>query len=346
MSDPARPSGPATPRFIRFLALALFAGLSVPSHFAAAAPTAGQQSTRSVLDGVVRVQTRVAPTARSARTLGAERDGSGIVIDASGLVLTVGYLLLEADEAEVGLPDGRKIAAKPLAYDHETGFGLLRALKPLGVKPIELGSSDGIVANEQVLVAAYGGQSMAMPALVVSRRTFAGPWEYLMENAIFTSPPHPAFGGAALLTATGRLIGVGSLFVGDAAGPEQAVAGNMFIPIDRLKPILADLLDSGRSAGPRRPWLGLYSEEIRGRLFVTRLAPGGPAEGAGIKPGDLVLGVGGKPVTGLAEFYRTLWSLGAAGVSVPLDVLHGAAVTRISVKSGDRYEWIKRSRSY
>ncbi len=346
MPVPVRSFGPATTLLFRLFLLPLFLIPLIVAEGVSAAPTAGQPSAQSVLDGVVRVQTRAPADARSARTLGTERDGSGIVIDDNGLVLTVGYLLLETEEAEIGLSDGRRIAAKQVAYDHETGFGLLRAQKPLGVKPIEMGLSDGVVANEQVLVVAYGGQTMAMPAMVVSRRPFAGPWEYMLDNAIFTSPPHPSFGGAALLTATGKLIGVGSLIVGDAAGPEEAMPGNMFIPIDMLKPILADLLDSGRSAGPRRPWLGLYSEEIRGRLFVTRVAPGGPAEAAGIAPGDMVVGVDGKPVSSLTEFYRTVWALGPAGIAVPLDVLKGVKVDRKSIKSGDRYDWIRRRSSY
>lgn len=314
---------------------------------ALAAPAdGGKPSAQSVLDGVVRVSTTAPSSARSARTLGTEREGSGIVIDSNGLVLTIGYLLLETESIEVGLSDGRKVEGSMIAYDHDTGFGLLRASGELGVAPVELGDSAALKTRDQVLVASHGGQRMAMPALVVSRRVFAGYWEYLLENAIFTSPPHPAFGGAALFAGDGRLVGVGSLIVADAAGPEQPLPGNMFVPIDRLKPILAELLDHGRTAGPRRPWLGLYSEEVHGRLFVTRLAPGGPAEAAGIAKGDLVVGVGGQAVSGLADFYRKVWALGPSGVAVPLDVLRGTEVKPVQVKSGDRYQYLKLDRSY
>jgi S1-C subfamily serine protease len=327
-----------------FFLLALIAapaGTVSPASAKGGGPLAG-----SVLDGVIRVATAVPASARSARTLGTQREGSGIVIDSEGLVLTIGYLLLDAEKVEVGLSDGRSFGAAIVAYDHDTGFGLLRASGKLGVTPIELGSSDALQVQDQVVVAAHGGERMAMPALVVSRRVFAGYWEYLLDNAIFTAPPHPSFGGAALLDTSGQLVGVGSLIVGDAAGPDHRLPGNMFVPIDRLKPILADLLDTGRASGPRRPWIGLSSEEVRGRLFVTRLAPGGPAEAAGIAAGDMIVGVGGEAVMGIADFYRKMWALGEAGVSVPLDVLRGTAVTSIPVRSADRHEWLRRDRSY
>ena len=133
---------------------------------------------------------------------------------------------------------------------------------------------------------------------MVSRRAFAGYWEYLLEQAIFTAQPHPASGGAALISSTGKLLGIGSLIVPNAASPQQQVAGNMFILLDRLKPILGELLDKGRSSAPCRPWLGLYSQEIHGRLFVTRIATDGPAHSAGMKQGDLVVGVCGTPSPG------------------------------------------------
>ena len=321
--------------------------LAAPTQPGAPAGALGDGTTvQSILNGIVRITTKIPATARTAGTLGSQREGSGVVIDSNGLVLTIGYVLLEAEQAEIGLADGRKIDATLVAYDHDTGFGLLRATQPLGIPPIELGDSGALKANERVLVASHGGQSMAMSALVVSHRPFAGFWEYLLEQAIFTAPPHPAFGGAALISGTGKLLGIGSLIVPDAAGPDQQMPGNMFIPVDRLKPILAELLDKGRSSSPRRPWLGLYSQEIHGRLFVTRIAADGPADSAGMRKGDLVVGVGGKAITGLADFYRKVWALGRSGVTVKLDVLRGTSITPISIKSGDRYQWLRLNGSY
>jgi S1-C subfamily serine protease len=327
-----------------FLLLAL-TGFAAGHAVAAPSPDA-KATTQTVFDSVVRITTKIPASARTAATLGRERDGSGVVIDSNGLVLTIGYVMLEAEEATIGLADGTKIPATLIAYDYETGFGLLRATRPLGVRPIDLGDSSALNAKDRVMVSSFGGQAMAMPAFVVSRRPFAGYWEYLLDNAIFTAPPHPAFGGAALLSGDGKLVGIGSLVIPDAIGPGQALPGNMFIPINRLKPILADLLDKGRTANDRRPWLGLHSQEVHGRLFVIRVSPDGPAQAAGIRTGDLVVGVGGQTISGLADFYRKVWALGTPGVTVPLDILRGTAVTPIPVKSGDRYQWLKLDRSY
>jgi serine protease Do len=314
----------------------------------AAAPTQSRDDNPLLrtLEAVVKVNATVPADARSARTLGPEREGSGVVIDGDGLVLTIGHLILEAESAEITLPGGRKVAAEPIAYDHPSGFGLLRAREPLSVRPLELGSAGDLGPRSRVLVASHGGSEMAGGAVVVARRAFAGSWEYLLEQAIFTAPPHPAFGGAALIGPDGKLLGIGSLVVPDAGGPGQPIPGNMFVPIDLLKPILADLLTRGRTQGPGRPWLGLSTDELRGKLFVNRVSRGAPAFEAGIQPGDMVVGVNGQPVEDMADFYRKVWALGNAGTTIPLDVLQGVAVKRITVKSMDRHDWLKVRRSY
>ncbi|MDX1434173.1 MAG: S1C family serine protease, partial [Gammaproteobacteria bacterium] len=181
----------------------------------------------------------------------------------------------------------------------------------------------------------------ARPAVLVARRDFAGYWEYLLENALFTWPPHPLFGGAALVTQAGELVGIGSLAVRDAYREEATLPGNMFIPVDRLKSVLADLLVSGRSATRSRPWLGVYTEEIEGRLLVRRIAEEGPAAAAGIAAGDIIVGVSGMPVTSLEDFYRKVWALGDAGAVVPLTVLKGGQLAELEVTSGDRYQWLR-----
>jgi S1-C subfamily serine protease len=318
----------------------LFAG--APILAAAAPPTAAG----GPLDAVVGVRAVIPEDAHTAEVLGTARAGSGVVIAADGLVLTIGYLILEAIETEILLAGGRVVPAEVVAYDYDTGFGLLRALGPLAVAPIELGRSAELGERDEVLVAGFGSPRPVIGAVVVSRRDFAGYWEYLLPDAIFTAPPHPAFGGAALVGPDGRLLGIGSLVVGDAAEPNVHLPGNMFLPIDALEPIFEELLEHGRSRAPPRPWLGLYSEDLRGRVFVNRVAPGGPAAQAGIAAHDIIVAVGGEPVRGMADFYRKLWALGPAGVAVPLTLLSAEGIKETTVESADRYDFLKLKSSY
>lgn len=313
----------------------------------ATAPSAARaQSVEELLSAVVRVKAFVPPDSRTAETLGREREGSGIVIDQAGLVLTIGYLMVEAQGAEITTNDGRTVPAQVVGYDHESGFGLLRANPPPHVKPLAMGRSADAKDRDPVLVASRGGPDMAGPAFIVSKRVFAGSWEYLLDDAIFTAPPHPAWSGAALIDRDGRLIGVGSLIVGDTTGTGAHLPGNMFVPIDRLKPILADLITDGRVSGPAKPWLGLNTEELRGRLFVTRVSPESPAARVGIEPGDVVVGVHGEAPRDLPDFYRKVWALGAAGVDVPLSILHGSTMRDVTVKSIDRRDHLRIGRTY
>ena len=310
----------------------------------AGAPTAHAQATTTLEDlvsAVVRVKAFINPDGRTIATLGREREGTGVVISADGLVITIGYLMLEAHAVEIATSDGHTVSANVVGYDHETGFGLLKAATPLKVRPMGLGKSADIKEKDPVLVASFGGPDMVSAAHVAARREFAGSWEYLLEGAIFTSPPHPAWSGAALISREGKLVGVGSLIVGDATGTGDGVPGNMFVPIDLVKPILADLIEKGRVSGPPRPWLGMATEEVQGRLFVTRVSPQAPADRAGVRRGDIVIGVGADPVTTHAEFYRKLWSLGPAGTEVPLKLLQGASVNEIKARSIDRMEYFR-----
>jgi len=316
---------------------AVAAALSASPAGAAEPPTV-----ESVLSAVVALHAEIPASARTADSLGMERDGDAVVIDSDGLAITIGYLILEADKVTLTATGGAPVPARILAYDHTTGFGLLRAQKPLGVRPMAMARSAMAEEDDVVLVAGAGGAEHAIQAHIVSRRPFAGYWEYMLDQAIFTVPPHPAFGGAALIDAEGRLLGIGSLYVNDAAAPGEYSPGNMFVPIDLLKPILGDLIAEGRSSAPQHPWLGLYSEEAPGGgLFVNRVATDGPAQRAGIVPGSLVLAVGGKPVETLEGFYRSVWAAGAPGVTVKLTLIDPAGEAReVPVVTGDRADWL------
>ncbi len=307
-------------------------------------PAAAQQASplTATFDAIVRLRTFVPAEARTAATLGREREGTAILIDNSGLLLTIGYLMVEASGGEVRFADGKTVPAQVVGYDHDTGFGLMRAAEvPKGLKPVTLGKSSALRERDPVVVAAHGGPDGAAPAFVVSRRTFAGNWEYMLESAIWTSPPHPAWSGAALLDPSGRLVGVGSLIVASANGGEPTMPGNVFVPVDELMPILADLIDQGKSTGPVHPWLGMTVEAVAGRLFVVRVTPEGPAARAGVQRGDVIAGVKGKQPDTLGELFRALWAQGPAGTTIEFDVLREGQVRRMAVPSADRRAHLK-----
>ena len=287
---------------------------------------------------VVKVNVKAVADARSRATLGGEREGTGIVIDSSGLILTIGYLVQEADSVSVAATDGRAVPATVIAYDFSTGFGLLRAVKPPSVKPIAFGDSSTVAEREPVLIVGFDGVA---PAFVVSRRPFAGYWEYLLEEAIYTAPATVNWQGAALINKDGKLLGVGSLVVGDALGGRGQVPGNLFVPIDLLKPILGDLISQGRSSSKPRPWLGINTQDLQGKLIVTRVSPDSPAEQAGLVKGDIILGVRGEQVQGHSDFYHKVWASGDAGTEIVLDVLKGTEVKKLGVQSMDREKYLR-----
>jgi S1-C subfamily serine protease len=296
------------------------------------------------LASVVAVRTEIPADAFTASILGTERAGNGVVIDDNGLILTIGYLITEAETVWVSALSGAAAPAHVVGYDQATGFGLIQALGRLGAPPLELGSADASRVGDPVIIAGEGGLPHALKAQVVDKREFAGYWEYLLDKAMFTSPPHPSWGGAACIGADGRLQGVGSLFVQEARGEGVASQGNMIVPIDLLKPILNDLLTLGRVDQPPRPWLGLYASEAEDTVFVAGVASGGPAEKAGIKPGDFILEVAGARVTELAATFRKIWSIGPAGSAIPLTIARDGAMQRITIHSADRNDFLKKPR--
>lgn len=293
------------------------------------------------LSSVVSLRSEIPADAFTASVLGTERAGNGVLIRPDGLTLTIGYLIAEAETVWLVSSAERAAAAHVVGYDHETGLGLVQALGTLGVPPLELGSSAAVQVDDSVIVAGHGGHRHALNATVASQREFAGYWEYLLDEAIFTAPPHPNWGGAALIGSDGTLLGIGSLFVRQASGEETMLDGNMIVPIDLLKPIIDDLMQFGRPAKPPRPWLGIYTAESEDALVVAGLAAGGPADQADLRPGDIVLEVAGEPVGELATMFRSIWSLGPAGVEVPLTVRRDGETLDLRLRSADRAEFLK-----
>ena len=293
------------------------------------------------LSSVVSLRTEIPGDAFTASILGTERDGNGIVIDDNGLVLTIGYLITEAKSVWLVTGDGTAVSAHVVAYDQTTGFGLVQPLGRLGLPALEVGASREVQVGDRAVVAGWGGRRHALNVEIASKRAFAGYWEYVLDEAIFTAPPHPHWGGAALIGPGGRLLGIGSLLVQDAEQGEISNQGNMFVPIDLLEPILRDLLTLGRVDTPPRPWLGMYTTEAEGHLIVAGLAQDAPAHQADVRVGDVVLEVAGAPVLDLVDMFRRIWALGPAGTVIPLTVSRGEHALKMQVHSADRNAFLK-----
>jgi S1-C subfamily serine protease len=292
-------------------------------------------------DAVVLVRAEVPDDAYSAATLGTERGGYGAVIREDGLVLTIGYLINEASQIWLTTNRGASVPGYPLAYDQATGFGLIQPLGKLSAPHFERGLAADVKVGDSAFVIGHGGGAHSLKTRIIAKHEFAGYWEYLLDEALFTAPAHPQWGGSALLDAQGNLIGTGSLLVQHEVSGET-VHVNMFVPIDLLNPIFDAMLTTGRSPHPPRPWLGMSTQDPEGKLVVARLSPNGPAGRAGIKVGDLVLGVGSTRVHTLADLFRAVWKLGNAGVDVPLMLSRGGDVLHIVVKSADRNDFLRK----
>ncbi|MCM2252167.1 MAG: S1C family serine protease [Ramlibacter sp.] len=286
---------------------------------------------------VVGVQVSATEGARSAETLGERRAGSGVVIAGDGLILTIGYLMLEADAIQIVTQDNRVLPARPVAYDLATGFGLIKPLLPLrNVAPVALGSHQDVQTGEPLIAASGGQQGELAITQLVSKRPFSGYWEYHIETALFTSPPIGNHSGAPLFNRRGELLGIGSLFVIDALGQNRPLPGNMFVPVDLLKPILAEMQSTGSSVQSRRPWLGLTSSQQEGRVQVVRVSKGSPAEAAGVQGGDVILAVDGVRVATLEEMYKRIWAHAQPDDEMKLTVQQGEDTRDLTVKGVDR----------
>ena len=291
---------------------------------------------------VVGLRTQAVANGRTVETLGREREGSGVVIDRDGLVLTIAYLLFEAEEVDLLLPGERVVPARVVASDPASGFGLVQPLTRLAVEPAPLGRSARVTSQETLMIVSGGDEGDSSLARMVARRAFTGSWEYQIEGALFTAPPRIDHSGAGLFNAAGELVGIGSLVVTDTLGPGQPrVPGNMFVPVDLLVPIYDELRTQGSSRQGHRPWLGLNCVEQAGQLRVVRVSPGSPAAAAGLLPGDQVSRIDGVAVDALAAFYAALWRDGSPEREVVLEVRRGDESRSITLRSADRLKVLR-----
>jgi len=293
------------------------------------------------LNAVVKLSIRAVEGARTADSLGSEREGTGIVIDDRGLILTIGYLVLEAASVLVIADDNRIYPASVVGFDHATGFGLLRASPAPPCAPVVLGNSSNLGELQSLVVAGHAGAGGVTGAALVSRRRFTGWWEYMIDDALFTAPPRYEHSGAALFDDAGRLVGIACLWVSDALDAGVAFPGNMFVPINLLKDVLPDLVEDGRRSGAARPWLGMNSEQVENHVVVSRVLADSPAEHSGLKPGDIILGIGGDSIGSQSEFYERLWASGAAGGDITLHIVRNRVVRHLIVETGDRLSYLK-----
>lgn len=300
---------------------------------------------------VVGLRVAVPEDAFTAETLGTERAGSGVVISDHGLVLTINYLITEAETIWLTPVVGPPVAGHALAYDQATGFGLVQALSRLPVPAMPIGNSARVRVGDPVVIAGAGGVQNAIAATIVAKREFAGYWEYVLDEALFTAPAHPIWGGTAVIGSKGQLLGIGSLQI--EQGPEGARQRdrsdltdkqNMSVPIDLLKPVFDDLLHHGRPSGPPRPWLGFHATEVENRVVVIGLTSGGPAHRAGLRNGDIVQSVDGETVHSLAAMFRRVWACGPAGVDVPLRLEREGRTIDSRIPSADRNSFFKTPR--
>jgi len=292
---------------------------------------------------VVLLHAEASEDGHTASFLGTERLGSGVVIRSAErkLVLTIGYLITEAESIWLTARDGKVVPAYPLAYDQVSGFGLVQPLGPLDAPALERGSAATLGIGDRVLVLGHGGARHCLEARLIARREFAGYWEYLLDDALFTAPPHPQWGGTALVGTDGLLLGIGSLFVQEALAQENFDA-NLFVPVDLLEPVLEDMIELGQPRRIPRPWLGVYTAEQADQVMVAGLTRDGPAHRAGLRPGDLIVEVAGQQVRSLPQLFRAVWSSGSAGAQVALTLTRGRHSLHVNVKSANRDDFLKK----
>ena len=295
-------------------------------------------------ESIVSVRSIVSPEARTASSLGVEREGNGVAIDENH-ILTIGYIVMESESIEIGLSNGRRLPAKLVGYDHTSGFGIIKSVVPLKMPSLQLGNSDDISSEQDLLILPSPNRGAGSIVRSVSRRPFTGWWEYFVESPIYTTPPNGLWAGAPILNESGEILGIGSLFVSESV-PGISSPGNMSVPINLLKPILEDLKSSGRRKSKIQPYLGISSDDSNDQVIVTRVSKGGPAFQAGIRPKDVIMTINGSQISNLKSFYEKIWKSGEAGVTIELSVLRSGSMMTFDVKTVDRLDHFFKPQSF
>lgn len=297
---------------------------------------------KKVLSSVIAVSTQVPEEAMTAELLGTERKGHGVVIRDDGLIVTIGYLIHEAENIWIGINEDTMVPAYAIGYDYESGLGLVKAMMPLGCPSMSIGKSTDLKSGDPVFIAGNKGIRDTIEARIIAIQEFAGRWEYVLDQAIYTAPAHPNWAGAALLDQSGRLCGIGSLLIQDIHSDSEEDLANVFVPIDILTPVIDDICRYGTRQTPPRPWLGLFVHDDNHQLLISGVYRGCPSDSAGLIPGDIIVSVNGIAPSGLASFFRQVWSLGSAGVDVPLTIMRDGKLHNVVVHSSERSAYLKK----
>lgn len=299
----------------------------------------------NIYKSVVKIDSIIPPEARTAQSLGTVRGGNGVVIDDKH-ILTIGYIVVEAETITITLPDGKKFPGELIGYDHTTGFGILRTIIQSNLTPLKIGDSDQLTKEDFLYVLPYLTEGRPSAVKMVSRRSFAGWWEYFLDKPIYTYPANSSFAGSALINEYGEVLGIGSLYVGDAAATGISSPGNMFVPINDLKPILDDLIQNGRRTKDIKPYMGLTSSDNTGQVKITRVNDNGPAAKAGFSVNDTILAVNNEKINNIEDFYKVVWSFGGPGTKLQFDIERNQEKLNIELTTMDRNDFFVKPKYY
>ena len=327
--------------FIIFWILLLFTNNS----FSETKKLTTEEDILNIYKSVVKIDSIIPPEARTAQSLGTVRGGNGVVIDDKH-ILTIGYIVVEAETITITLPDGKKFPGELIGYDHTTGFGILRTIIHSNLTPLKIGDSDQLTKEDFLYVLPYLTEGRPSAVKMVSRRSFAGWWEYFLDKPIYTYPANSSFAGSALINEYGEVLGIGSLYVGDAAATGISSPGNMFVPINDLKPILDDLIQNGRRTKDIKPYMGLTSSDNTGQVKITRVNDNGPAAKAGFNVNDTILAVNNEKINSIEDFYKVVWSFGGPGTKLQFDIERNQEKLNIELTTMDRNDFFVKPKYY